>query len=421
MRILVISPRPPYSLTDGAWLCAYNIFKQLAAYHEIYLLSFYKKSDGGRLGAELRDIFRETHMVELESNRRHICRYIKNVLSWGSGWYMREQNPVIYSRFKEKMTELVYSKNIDVVHCLLLGMAEFAFNIEDCVRVLHVIDSETLRMKRLISSRSAWNHFRNVGQLIHYYRLKTFEGNAIKKFDAVITVGKKDLQVLSGLAPHANIALIPNGVDTEYYHPLPREISECPVVVFFGKMTTPPNRDAVLYFYRDIFTYVRKTLPTVRFYVVGESPPEEVRQLSKDENIIVTGYVDDIRKYVSMADVVVCPMRKGGGIKNKILEAMSMGRAVVSTSIGAEGVDVTHGRNIMIADNPEEFAEHVLKLLSDEKLRDKIVVNAGKLVNEKYTWGISCRKYERLCEDLIGSRKDGIEGPHDNKKPETYD
>jgi glycosyltransferase involved in cell wall biosynthesis len=127
--------------------------------------------------------------------------------------------------------------------------------------------------------------------------------------------------------------------------------------------------------------------------------------LTEDENVVVTGYVEDIRTYIAKADVVVCPMRKGGGIKNKILEAMSLGRAVVSTSIGAEGVDVTNGQDILISDTPAEFAESINRILSDKCLRDRVVTNARKLIDNNYSWDICANKYIKLFEDLKNTKE----------------
>jgi glycosyltransferase involved in cell wall biosynthesis len=404
MRILVISARPPSSLTDGAWLCAYNIFKRLSADHDIYLISFYENSHGRPQRTKMEDIFRESFMVKLEMPRRPLFRYLKNVLSWKSGMDMKQQFPEMYSQFKKKMAELIISKNIDVIHCLMLKMAEFAFDMDESVRVLHLIDSQTLRMQRLLSLQSMQGRLRKLRQIIHYYRLRTVERNALGYFDSTITVGKKDYEILKGLLPGKSITLIPNGVDTDYFYRLPKEDSEGPIIIFFGKMTTPPNIEAVMYFYHDIFPILKEKITDLHFYIVGESPPDRIKRLSTDRDIIVTGYVDDIRKYVAKADVVICPMIIGGGIKNKILEAMSMGRAVVSTSLGAEGVDVTNGENILISDSPVEFAESIDNLIRDKGLRDRITNNARELINGRYSWEICAKKYEQLYISLLDRR-----------------
>jgi glycosyltransferase involved in cell wall biosynthesis len=227
----------------------------------------------------------------------------------------------------------------------------------------------------------------------------------INSFDASITVGQKDYEFLKTLSPRANVALIPNGVDTDCFYPIEKEKSGYPIMIFSGNMKFLPNIDAVLYFYNDIFPLVRSKIPNIRLYIVGASPPEKIKRLSNDENVVVTGYVDDIRTFIAKADVVICPMRMGAGIKNKILEAMAMGKAVISTLIGAEGIDAINRENILISNSPGDFVENIIAILSNDELRNKITKNARKLINENYTWDICSRRYEELYTNQLGTAK----------------
>lgn len=386
-------------------MCAYNVLKRLAVKNTIYLLAFSESTNDRPMPGELENVFSGIYTVELRMEKRSQLRYVKNLLSWNSGLQMKHRYPEDYFRFKKEMTNLIISKKIDMIHCHLLQMAEFAFDAKTCVRVLHLIDSETLRIKREIAIKNPWERLRDIRKMVYYYRIKSYEKIAMDNFDLSITVGKKDFTVLKRLSPNADIALISNGVDIDYFYPWTEVPSDYPILIFFGNMNFRPNIDAITYFCHAVFPIVRKKIPDIHLYIVGANPTEQIRRLAKEKNIVVTGYVDDIRNYIAKADIVICPMRIGGGIKNKNLEAMSSGRVVISTSIGVEGLEVSHGKNILIANTPDEFAENIESVLNDRALRNNIINNARELIREHYTWNISFEKYERLYENLLRNKR----------------
>jgi polysaccharide biosynthesis protein PslH len=404
MRILVISHNIPYPLTNGASLCVYNIFKKLAAKHDIYLLSFKQGIGNAENEAPVKDIFKEIFLID-EVKESSTIRCLKNKMLWSSGFLMKKQHPALYHKYKNKLRTLISSKKIDVVHCVTLYAAELAYDVNECIKVLHIIDSTTLELERKNILRTEIKWYSRLNNQLWYYRIRNYERKMIGTYDLTITVGEKDYEVLKWLSPNANIEFIPNGVDTNFYHPLPEEKKIKPALIFTGNMSFAPNVDAVMYFYNDIFPLVRSKIPDIQLYIVGTSPTDMIKRLSEDNNVIVTGYVDDIRKYIARADVIICPLRIGCGIKNKILEAMSMEKCVVSTSIGAEGINVKNFENILISDNPAEFADMVVKGTCDSKLRERIAKNAKELIQKKYTWDICSDNYARLYEGLIKSHK----------------
>ncbi len=401
MKILVVSEKVPYPLTDGASLCVYNIFKRLSEKHEIYLISFYEDPRDYENLVHINKIFKEIYLVKSDKTKKSIFNFMKSLILWNSGFLLKVQNPKLYKSFRLKMMEIVISKKIDLVNCVTPFMAEFSYDIAECFKVLQLIDSNTLTLKRKKSFQDTLKWHKKLHNLIWYYRFRNYEKRMINSFDASITVGKKDYEVLKTLSPHANVALIPNGVDTDFFYPLAKEYSDYLILLFHGNMSFLPNIDAVLYFYNDIFPFVRSKIPDIRLYIVGASPPEKIKRLSNDANVVVTGYVDDIRTYIAKADIVICPMRMGGGIKNKILEAMSSERVVISTSVGAEGIDAINRENILISNSPGDFAENIMAILSNNELRNKITKNARKFINENYTWDICSGRYEKLYANLL--------------------
>ena len=163
--------------------------------------------------------------------------------------------------------------------------------------------------------------------------------------------------------------------------------------MYSGLIGWKPNEDAVLYFYDKIYSLLKEKLPDVKWFIVGKNPRQIIQKLSvHDQSITVTGTVPEVKPYIEKCHVVVVPLRVGSGTRLKILEAMALGRAVVSTSIGCEGLEVTHGKNILIADEPQDFATQVVRLFNDEVLRRRIVNNARQLVESTYDWEIIEKK-----------------------------
>jgi glycosyltransferase involved in cell wall biosynthesis len=159
--------------------------------------------------------------------------------------------------------------------------------------------------------------------------------------------------------------------------------------------------DAVLYFHQEIWPKAKAKIPGLKFVVVGQAPPPEIQNMAQDASITVTGRVDDVTPYIRKGQIFICPVRLGGGFRGKILEAMAVGRPIVSTSLGAEGIPSKSGANIMIADTPEDFAASIEKLLKDRDLYERIRRAGRQLTEEKYAWAKGVEVLEGILEDMI--------------------
>ena len=177
--------------------------------------------------------------------------------------------------------------------------------------------------------------------------------------------------------PDLNLSVVPHGVDTEFFSFTADRDSE-PSIAFLGNYLHYPNVDAVLYFYRTMWPQLKKQIPALKFYIVGQAPPKEISELARDSNIIITGRVDDVRTYLKKSSVFICPVQLGGGFRGKILEAMALGRPIVSTALGAEGIPAKNLENSIIADTPEEFVHGITELIQNKELYNIIAVNARK-------------------------------------------
>jgi glycosyltransferase involved in cell wall biosynthesis len=241
-----------------------------------------------------------------------------------------------------------------------------------------------------------------------------YEINLYRQYGVFIAISREDQKLVNELVPGIKIPYISNGVDTNYYFPHNEHEDENGLnIVFTGVFSYYPNEQGALYFAREILPLIRKQYPAIRFFVVGKDPPPNVRNMNRDPSITVTGLVADIRPYIQKASVVVVPLLIGGGTRNKILEAMAMGKAIVSTNIGAEGLEVENGKDILIANSPQEFANCVMILLADMEKRRKLGDCAREMVKRNYRWeavGTTLDSFIReFVNDKCGEKSSGVQ------------
>jgi glycosyltransferase involved in cell wall biosynthesis len=217
-------------------------------------------------------------------------------------------------------------------------------------------------------------------------KLRRFEREIYRRPFRFVTCSEADRQGLLELAPQARVSVVPNGVDTAHFHCALPDQGEPDRLLFTGKMEYIPNADAVEFFINEIMPRVRQARPAAHLEVVGMCPPQHLLDLAAGNPMTVHGEVPDVRPWLERCAISVVPLRAGSGTRLKILEALSMERAVVSTRIGAEGIDVVDGEHLLLADRPEEFADRVLALMEDEALRQRLGRNGRRLVEERYDW-----------------------------------
>ncbi len=234
--------------------------------------------------------------------------------------------------------------------------------------------------------------------LLRYWRLKRFERQLAPVPYALIAVSEEEAALLRRLAPAARVVVAPNGVDTDVVHPSPPGDA----ILFVGLMSYAPNRDAVRYFVKEILSRLSNSSGGPEFFVAGRDPGPEIEELARrDDRIRLLGFVPDLQPLYARAAVFVNPMRGGGGTRLKVLEAMAAGKAVVSTTIGAEGLAVTPGRDILLADAPATFAATIQDLLTDRKRASEIGEAGRELVESRYRWEHCLEPLEAVYEELL--------------------
>jgi len=235
---------------------------------------------------------------------------------------------------------------------------------------------------------------------VEWRKVRSSERDACARSRLVVAVSPIDAASLEKISPAAQIQPMPTGVDTSYFRA--NGTPEAPAhLVFTGAMDWYPNEDAMLFFMTEILPLIREQIPAVTVTVVGRNPSQRLRDAAISSGVHITGTVDDVRPFIDEGSVCIVPLRIGGGTRLKIFEALSMGKAVVSTSIGAEGLPLTHERHYVQADRPNEFSRAVLSLLRDPARRRALGAAGQELVQSHYSWPSVCRSFEELCQQAV--------------------
>jgi polysaccharide biosynthesis protein PslH len=403
MNILFLSTRSPYPLISGHSLRTYHILKGAAQKHNVTLVTFVQLPE---------------HELKKE-NLDHLRSFCKAVypfkipadfsrLKFASSLFLNlfSTLPFVAKKYdvpevREKIREILSKEKIDLVHVDMLPLSVYINEFKDLPKILVNHNVESMRLYRWFQTES--NPVKKAYLGIQYPKLRSFERSAMERFDCCVVVSEKDKELLRGMGVKNNIAVVPNGTDTNFFKPMGRKKIENSVL-WLGHMDVHTNKDAVIYFWREIFPLLQKQYPQAHMTFVGTAPPREIEEAaSKNENIRVTGFVDDVRPYIDEAEVMVVPLRIGSGTRLKILDAMAMGKAIVSTSVGCEGLDVSDGKNILIADDPEYFAAQIISVLEREEIKVLLQINARRL-SETYDWNTIINTQEMIYDDIIKKR-----------------
>lgn len=410
LRILWLSQLVPYPPKGGVLQRSYNLLRETARYHEIDLLAFnqralmraYYPSEGeGIADAEraLAPLTRRMRFVDTPCDR---LRGGKHLLALGS-LVTRDPYTVNWQKspgFARLCRDWARSGDYDLVHFDTIGLAQYRGLFAGIPRTLghHNVESHLLgRRAEHAQGPMQWY----LGQEAR--RLARYEHAACRDFSLNITCSELDRTRLQEVAPGCVTAVVPNGVDLEYF--TPTGMPEQQRVVFAGMLNWAPNRRAVEYIADEIWPRLKARRPGVKVDIVGPNPPEAaLARARRDRDFVVHGFVDDVRPYLEAASVYLCPIRDGGGTKLKLLDAFAMGKAVVADAIACEGLDVEAGRHVLLVDSPDAYVDWTERLLDDAGLRHDIGRRAARFVQTRYSFAAIGRSLAELFEQTAASR-----------------
>jgi sugar transferase (PEP-CTERM/EpsH1 system associated) len=401
MRILWVKGGKLIPVDTGGKIRSYNLLRQLAKRHEVTLLSYYDGPMDAAYESEIVEHF--SHAVAIPSGRAEASAvdYLKHILSCAPYAVTKFTSARAGALIREWMTE----RRFDVAVCDFLS-ASLNFPEElSLPTVLFQHNVESVLWRRQADYEP--NPIKRMAFKLEAAKMIRYERKAVNRFDHVIAVSQKDREKMARMTEKSRISIVPTGVDLEAYRPQPGSGANEPVVIFTGSMDWEANIDGVEYFCAEIWPRVLKAVPNARFRIVGRNPHPRVSSLASG-SIEVTGSVPSVIDYMRDANVFVVPLRVGGGTRLKIYEAMAMGKAVVSTSVGAEGLDVEDGCDILLADTTPTFADSIIKLLCDQHAREQIESAAARLA-ASFDWSVIANRFEEVLNETIKlSNKSGV-------------
>jgi glycosyltransferase involved in cell wall biosynthesis len=398
VRILWLKTELLHPVDKGGKIRSYNMLKELKRNCHVTYLTL----DDGTADAKARELASEyCHDLVCVPHRRRekftTGFYVELVLNLASDL------PYAIKKYESAEMRREIEQRVgqfDVLVCDFLAPGVNVPRGLNCATVLFQHNVEAMIWKRHYEVQT--NAARKAYLFRQWRKMFDFEARACPQFDCVVAVSREDREQMERDYHVKNVYDVPTGVDTAFFRPGGTGKRQKHNLVFTGSMDWLPNEDAIRYFTEQIMPRIKQSVPDVTLTVVGRDPYPGLLELSKrDPSVIVTGRVEDVRPYMDEAAVYIVPLRIGGGTRLKIYEGMAMEKAIVSTSIGAEGLPVTNGEEIVLADTPETFADAVIKLLKDEQLATHIGQRAAARVRREFGWNTVAESFAAICERAL--------------------
>lgn len=397
MRILIITDYLPYPLICGDRLRVYHLARRIAREHQVVLAGFLQ-SPAEAEGISHLDTFCDQVAAVNLLHRSKLARapgIVRYAMTGKPLDFEFLDSPLLAARIQE----VARTSDFDIVqieHSRMAPYVEALPHNAKAKRVLVFHNAAFTQYERI--ARIALTPVQRARSWLHGAQLRRWEPRYAERFDRCIAVSDLDRELLQGANPRLQVEVVPNGVDTRVLQPLPAPES-MPALLLVGNMSYAPCADGALWFVHEILPRVRQLVGDVEVWIVGISPPPQVTRLNGDR-VHVTGRVDDLLPYYKRSAVAIVPLRAGGGTRLKILEAMALARPVVSTSIGCEGLEISDGEHLLIADEPEEFAQRTVRLIEDHALYRRISNAARHRVEEAYDWDTIAAQLLGIYDEL---------------------
>lgn len=386
MRVLLLTQVLPYPPDSGPKVKTYYVLKYLAQHHQVTLVSFVRDSDKPEYVHHLETLCERVITVPITRSPVRDLRFLAKSLLTGRPWMMlRDERPEMVSAL-----ESLAGQHFDVVHADQLNMAQYALLFPKSHKVLDLHNALWMLYKRLAQTTRLSSPMKYI--LLRDWRLlKRYEGEMCRIFNTVVAVSDEDRQLLIEAGGRKDILVVPIAIDTTEQAYIDRA-PDGPHIIHIGTMYWPPNIDGILWFLDEIYPRIQQKVAGVRCTLIGARPPESITQRGQaDKSITVTGYVEDPMPYFQDSSMMIVPVRAGGGMRVKILNALSQGIPIVSTVVGCEGIAVANEHDILIEDEPQAFADACIRLLTNPDLNEQISRIGRHTAVQKYDYHEACR------------------------------
>jgi len=393
-KILFVSARLPYPTLEGHQIRAFGVLSQLAQKHNVHLLSLLREGEN----IDRSNVLGQTC---LSISGVEVAKGLKASFRAGISGILQKQ-PLVVSKYVTPLLRKEFTRKIeelkpDVVHLDLLPLAGLIDLIPKNIKVVlneHNIESDLIKQKiKTIDSILLKTIYKR-----EYQKLSEFEVKSCRNVDAVLACSKQDVSCIKGWGVDA-VHCIPNGVDVKKLKP--DNSNKSPkTLLFLGGMGWYPNRLGMIWFLTEVFPLILKRDPEVKLELVGNPEPAIDIPLECEANVLKLGFVDDFIPYVQKSSVMIVPLNVGSGTRLKVVEGLALGKCMVSTSKGAEGVGLTHGEDILFADTADDFAEQVLSAISSPSSTHLLEINARNLAENIYDWNVIGKNLYSIYESL---------------------
>lgn len=387
MKILFLAFEVPYPLDRGGRIKTYFYLKALAKSNQVTLVALARTPECSEkleyLGSELSICSFHSIYIGLSSLRK--ARIAVQSLF--------QEEPFVMSLYgsskgKRLVDHLIRMNSFDLIYADHLHMAQYVPKTTKAMTLLDQHNVETIVLQRFLDTRSELP-LRLFAQL-ELSKMSRYEPQECRRFDAIWVTTEVDRRIIAPwIRPDQFIQVLPIGVDTGFFRP-EKSDRDPATILSVGTLNWPANSDGVMWFCTEILPLLKEHNPEVKYVIVGANPPTAISRLADDPAVEITGWVEDIRPYLAKSTVLAVPLRGGSGMRVKILDALAAGIPIVSTSVGCEGIEVTPGVNILLADDVSEFAQKLATLLQSPQLQSQLSQNGIRLARDKYDWEIIC-------------------------------
>jgi sugar transferase (PEP-CTERM/EpsH1 system associated) len=396
LRILVLGSEIPATASMPGSPRLFNLCRRLAVDHQLALVAINRSTDrleSFRADPAATGVFGEITVLP-EPPEHSWWRQQVHRLRQEASFVTRSRNPEYFAQQRRRILEICSRNSFDVIYADGLPVSQYVPPDVGCPAVIDLHDCFTLLFRRTIKAEARLT--RKLAVYAESESIARLERSLSRAFSAIIFNSEVDEAYFRTLDTAARTRTIGNGVDSIFFAP-GGVASDPSKLVFTGVMDYGPNEDAAVYFVQDVLPLIRRRHPEVEFWIVGKDPTERVRALTANPGVHVTGGVPDVRPHIESAGIFVCPLRFGTGVKNKLLAALAMDKAVVATPLSLEGLDLKHEEDLLLGGTPEEFAESVVRLIRDPGLARRLAANGQGAVRSRYSWERSAA----LMDDVL--------------------
>lgn len=397
MKLLLISRCPPYPLYLGDRLIVFHLAEELARRgYVIDLLAFYDRESDPEETDHYRALFREIKLIR-EPRRSYFGR-----LMLPGQMFPRRADEAWSPEMWREIDSRLRSERYDVVQAFGgVHVYEYRPLMRQTPNLIVPYESYSLYLSRTLRQGGL-----RAGTRLRLLAARRFERAMFAGFDRVVVLTDVDAEALRTLNPTLPLAVIPNGIDLEYFTPHKATPGDSQIILFIGNYEYAPNVDAAIFLAREVFPHVRHALPAAKLLLVGNAPTPQMQSLANGSAgaIEVTGRVADVRPYLESAAVFAAPLRYGAGIKNKVLEAMAMGKAIAGTRLSADGIGLIDGEHILFADGAAGLGGALTRLLQDRAMRERMGYTNRALIEARFTWARVADQYISLYQQIRGEK-----------------